>query len=188
MLENLKKEPVRKERDSVFRKDRENSVNVTRENLVEKLRKPPPTPSVKKHDRVERLGGKMLLAARKSFLQNYENEPQARSNNYGAMATMGDHQEKLVAAGIMEKVRMLQENQNYEPGNIPFEDICMFLYREVTPEFKERVKELEKKLSHSVSDRMNVLCVFATPCSCHLIRRTYVHYCVLYSHNSSCPV
>lgn len=54
----------------------------------------------------------------------------------------------------MKSVRMLQDNNKQESDNAPFEDYSMFLYRQVAPEFKERVKDLEKKLLYPVSKRV----------------------------------
>lgn len=144
----MKKEPVRVESDIASKKDRGNLVGVTRKNLLENLRKS----SIRKHhDRVERTSvGTKLWATRGNFRENCEIMVRVSPSN--DFATIGDHQEKLIASGIMEKVRMLEENQNHEPDSIPFEDISMFLYRETAPEFKERVRDLEKKLLHSVSD------------------------------------
>lgn len=47
---------------------------------------------------------------------------------------------------------MLQQNCKQENENIPFEDYSMFLYRQSAPDFKERVKDLEKKLLYPVSE------------------------------------
>lgn len=60
-------------------------------------------------------------------------------------------QQRLTAARILKSVRMLQENSKQENENIPFEDYSMFLYRQSAPDFKERVKDLEKKLLFPVS-------------------------------------
>lgn len=60
-------------------------------------------------------------------------------------------QQRLMAARILKSVRMLQANSKQENENMPFEDYSMFLYRQSAPDFKERVKDLEKKLLHPVS-------------------------------------
>lgn len=47
---------------------------------------------------------------------------------------------------------MLQAGQLLrESGeNTPFEDYSIYMYRQSAPEFKDRVKDLEKKLLHPV--------------------------------------
>ena len=47
---------------------------------------------------------------------------------------------------------MLQQNNKQENENIPFEDYSMFVYRQQAPDFKERVKDLERKLLYPVSE------------------------------------
>lgn len=48
---------------------------------------------------------------------------------------------QLLQAGIM-----LREDSE----NAPFEDYSIYMYRQNAPEFKDRVKDLEKKLMHPV--------------------------------------
>lgn len=43
---------------------------------------------------------------------------------------------------------MLQDENDDE--NSPFEDYSIYMYRQQAPEFKDRVKDLEKKLLHPV--------------------------------------
>ncbi|XP_065222209.1 F-actin-monooxygenase Mical isoform X2 [Planococcus citri] len=54
--------------------------------------------------------------------------------------------QKLVSMRIMKSMRMLQQNKKQENDSIPFEDYSMFVYRQQAPDFKERVKDLERKL------------------------------------------
>ena len=81
-------------------------MDVARKNLLENVNK---SSFFRRHERAERHGSKMLqTTTRTNFHENYKKDGRER-------AAIRDHpQEKLIATGIMEKVRMLQENQNQE--------------------------------------------------------------------------
>lgn len=55
---------------------------------------------------------------------------------------------------LLQAGKMLREENDEDYS--PFEDYSIYMYRQQAPEFKSRVKDLEKKLLHPV--RHQLLC------------------------------
>lgn len=46
-----------------------------------------------------------------------------------------------------KSMQMLQSNNRYDSDNTPFEDYSLFVYRQTAPDFKDRIKDLERKMN-----------------------------------------
>lgn len=53
---------------------------------------------------------------------------------------------------------MLQANAKQDLESTPFEDYSIFVYRQTAPDFKDRVRDLERKLYYPVSLKSWIVC------------------------------